>query len=819
LLKVRNKKFCLIMAIVFVFTAIFPLAAIASSVEPLNQPTTDDGVVTSLGTVFFDYTAGQLKSGDTVNIRLPEGFKFVNSTYTGTSKPTSGQVMSGSDWTRSLAKGGTSVADGAYGQYVGDANNYFELPNQYISDNNAFSDGTNPVADVKVTKIADNEISVQVNGPIHSNSEAYMYLHLGKVWVDSGYNGDVQLTLDAPGNSGFNSEQVTVGRVSSSGSVDMEVTNVPTFSDNTTEDTTGVKIRIKEDIGGAIDCKNDSIKIKLPNGFKFDSQGSNFVNMIWGSFTADDYDPATQTAAEYLSSKFTGFGTDTLSLDLTGTNFKSTSALNFEITPNFNVDDETEAKTGDVTAKLTGSRSTINQSDLLLGKYGNYEVNISAGDPPTIYAGDTEQIVAPINIDESIKKSLMDGRTVTLTLPDGAKWSQIDSDSDNGVSIDPVSFPGTDGKTIKFQISATDPSDAASLSLNDLEVITKPSFTGDLVATVGGTQGLTGDLTIAKVEAPVTMSVDSKPVLAIGKAGQSIGNITITEAGAGAINDNKDILIDLPSGVSFKSYKVAVTSGDLKITDEGVTTQSDSNGTDDNQLLIPIDSSSSEASTITISDVTVTVDRTAPQGDVVVKAKGAALSKVNDSGELSSYFGSAIDYKSTGYVGFQGLDGKADAFYLGTAGKYDAFPDYHTVTSAVAATIGTPAEGATSSDVAFVIGSTTYTLNGAEQTMDVAPYVKNGRTYLPVRYVGQALGVNANNILWDGKTATLISGNKVVQVTVGSKEMKLNGASITMDVAPEITNGRTMLPFRWIAQALGASVNWDKDTQTVTMKL
>ena len=40
-----------------------------------------------------------------------------------------------------------------------------------------------------------------------------------------------------------------------------------------------------------------------------------------------------------------------------------------------------------------------------------------------------------------------------------------------------------------------------------------------------------------------------------------------------------------------------------------------------------------------------------------------------------------------------------------------------------------------------------------------------------------------------------------------------------MDVAAELSNGRTMLPFRWIAQALGAKVNWDEAAQTVTMEL
>ena len=90
---------------------------------------------------------------------------------------------------------------------------------------------------------------------------------------------------------------------------------------------------------------------------------------------------------------------------------------------------------------------------------------------------------------------------------------------------------------------------------------------------------------------------------------------------------------------------------------------------------------------------------------------------------------------------------------------------------------------------------------------------------LPVRYVAYALGVAAENILWDGKTATLIKGDKVVQVTAGSKVMVVNGASINLDAAPELKDGRTMPPFRWIAWAFGAAVDWDAETQTVTMNL
>ena len=141
--------------------------------------------------------------------------------------------------------------------------------------------------------------------------------------------------------------------------------------------------------------------------------------------------------------------------------------------------------------------------------------------------------------------------------------------------------------------------------------------------------------------------------------------------------------------------------------------------------------------------------------------------------------------------------------------------------NAVIAKLVTPAPADMKKAATFVIGDTKFTVNGVEFTMDVAPYVKDGRTYLPVRFVGQALGVSDSNILWDNATqkVTMLKNGTVVQLTIGSKVMLVNGAAITMDVAPELTSDRTMLPFRAIAQAFGANVGWDEATQTVTMDL
>lgn len=56
-------------------------------------------------------------------------------------------------------------------------------------------------------------------------------------------------------------------------------------------------------------------------------------------------------------------------------------------------------------------------------------------------------------------------------------------------------------------------------------------------------------------------------------------------------------------------------------------------------------------------------------------------------------------------------------------------------------------------------------------------------------------------------------------MTPDSKVMIINGVAITMDVAAKLSSGRTMLPFRWIAQAPGAKVSYDEATQAVTMEL
>lgn len=119
----------------------------------------------------------------------------------------------------------------------------------------------------------------------------------------------------------------------------------------------------------------------------------------------------------------------------------------------------------------------------------------------------------------------------------------------------------------------------------------------------------------------------------------------------------------------------------------------------------------------------------------------------------------------------------------------------------------------------FSIGSYVYYIDGQYHSMDVASYSKNGRTYLPIRYAAYAIGISDQNIIWDGiaQTATLVKGNTFVQVQLGINTITINDVPNTMDVAPESSNGRTMLPIRWIAEAFGSTLAWDSTTQTINI--
>lgn len=124
-------------------------------------------------------------------------------------------------------------------------------------------------------------------------------------------------------------------------------------------------------------------------------------------------------------------------------------------------------------------------------------------------------------------------------------------------------------------------------------------------------------------------------------------------------------------------------------------------------------------------------------------------------------------------------------------------------------------------DAVFKIGNTMYSKAGIAHLMDVAPFIEAERTYLPIRYVAEALGVNRDNILWDEAKGqvTINKDDLSIQLTVGSNILKVNGKETIMDVPVKNVKNRTVLPLSFVSYALGAQVNWDETTQTITLKV
>ncbi|MEK5640219.1 copper amine oxidase [Paenibacillus rhizosphaerae] len=119
--------------------------------------------------------------------------------------------------------------------------------------------------------------------------------------------------------------------------------------------------------------------------------------------------------------------------------------------------------------------------------------------------------------------------------------------------------------------------------------------------------------------------------------------------------------------------------------------------------------------------------------------------------------------------------------------------------------------------VIMAVGQKSYMSNGQKKSMDAAPVMKNGTTYIPVKYVLDTFGGQAT---WDSanQRISVLRGGKLMDLTVGKKEYILNGKRKSAEVAPFITQGRTLVPLRLVSEQLGLQVNWEQNTKTITIQ-
>ncbi len=112
--------------------------------------------------------------------------------------------------------------------------------------------------------------------------------------------------------------------------------------------------------------------------------------------------------------------------------------------------------------------------------------------------------------------------------------------------------------------------------------------------------------------------------------------------------------------------------------------------------------------------------------------------------------------------------------------------------------------------VEMTIGQTAYTVNGTEKTMDSAPYVNSDdRTMVPLRFLGEAIGAEVS---WDAAadTAVIVYENQTIKFKLFENTMQVDDQIITIDTQSTIQNGRTMVPLRAAAEAIGSTVFYNK---------
>lgn len=637
------------------------------------------------------------------------------------------------------------------------------------------------VANATIKKVSSSVVEVKMGD---MDSEDVDTITIPLSFEIDGATGAVAITVD-PLDSGVTGGDYNFAIVAD-GDMTASVDSVKKISRNTSNKAGTIQLR--ESSVGAV-YGETKVVVKLPSNFSW----------IEGS------DPDKATSVRF-SGGFSGVSATTFDADGRELTIEFNAPTSREqrgtiyITPFINPN--RSAAFGEVEAgiKVTDDDGNVFDGDLVIAEYVGWGVKGKVKEVEELLAGKFNQKTAEITIEEEVAGTLLANRDLTVELPDWVKITDFTKSNGTTVDILKPDLGDLDQNYVDIPINKGTTSTAGKIKFK-LTMSMDGAKSGDIEAKISGAGVDETSLVIAKALAPAAVTIDKVDEVKIGVQNQPIADITITEGKKGAFfkpyvkkydgttdTASARVLLTLTEGARFASTpSVTVSDGNLEISTAGVRRVSN-----DTQVEIPIKSEGTKVSTIKVTNIKLTLDRTIPEGDLLVRVGGYSV--VENTRNVNG-------------------NETIDAGEFATAN----------VVSLVAAKVITPADANVHAVSTFVIGNTVYQINGVDQAaMDQAPYIKNDRTFLPVRFVAYGLGIGDNGIIWDqvNQTVTLMKNDKVVQLKIGSTTMLVNGAAITMDAAPEITAAnRTCLPIRFVAEAFGAVVGWDAATQTVTVTL
>lgn len=571
--------------------------------------------------------------------------------------------------------------------------------------------------------------------------------------------------------------------------VAIEIEGVRTFVEDATKDQDTLKdITINGLVNDAIDG-NKEITLKLSGNFEFVT--STIEESDFSFLNSDATVKITDKDKDTIKFTINGLEKDQLTkLTISGIDIKTTKKCN----------------AGDK-ATITVSSKSFDSVKLEAARMVEEAVTYTVEDEevPTIWAGknyaadsEDDTNTLEVAIEENTGDILNTSRKATFTFPEGIEVVDIDVD---GVKKDgdyKFKYEIDENVVTVWNYGEKEESDETDMQVKFL-LNAAPTFSGDVKVTLGG-EFDDVELKVATVKAPYTVEAKTTEVL-IDYRYVPVNEIVITEAEEGLLEDGDVIALQVEKMDFEDAGSYEVTTGDL---DVDVTINDGKN--DVAQLEVEVKDESTEASTVTISGLELYLDRTLPVG-------GYALQNVKADNIL---WENSTDKK--------GEDDKDSYEYVPEANQAsNGLFKYKEVTCnenyVEVVTSGRDNDDSTTNrKIVITIGATTMAVGTQTITLDTPAYINaENYTELPLRAVSEAFGATVG---WDdaSRTVTVMMGQRIVSMTIGSKTMYINGTPVQMNTAPEITNERTFVPVRDLANALGISkIDWNEASQTVTL--
>ena len=469
------------------------------------------------------------------------------------------------------------------------------------------------------------------------------------------------------------------------------------------------------------------------------------------------------------------------------------------------------------TAKLSISSKDIESTKFEVAKMVEEAVTYTVEDDdlPVIWAGkdydksDDDYNTLEVSVEENTGDILNTSRKATFTFPEGIEVASIMFDKDD---FQPEFRYEIDENVVTiWDYSTADDEKSESLKETDFGMKfllnAAPTFTGDVNVTLGG-EFDDVELKVATVKAPYTVEAKTSEVL-IDYRYVPVNEIVITEAEDGILDDDDVIMLQVEKMDFEDAGKYEVTSGDIEV--EVNIDELDKA----NLLTITVDDASTEASTITISGLELYLDRTLPVGGYALQ-NVMPVDKDGDKAAISNILWENSTSDDKLY--------DPDSLTSDISGdKYNAFFKYKAVTVndsyVEVVTAGRDQDDSTTTKkIVITIGATTMAVGTETVTLDTPAYINaENYTELPLRAVSEAFGATVG---WDdaSRTVTIMMGQRIVSMTIGSKTMYINGTPVAMNTAPEIVSERTFLPVRDLCNALGITkIDWNEASATVTL--